>query len=247
MLKLFRNIRRKIIDTGTVSRYLIYAIGEIILVVVGILIALQINNWNENKNNRLEEHQLLRSLKEDLETSLEQLDRKINGTRNIQVLDSTTLILIKESNTNIDSDSLMLLLTGYVAPPTFDPESGTIEEIKNSGKSNIISNPEIRRFISSWSSNLDEVKEIERTFNLFFYNRKKPYLFKYIPYRNNNKQSFGRSNYKMDDKAIFSSIEYENMVHESWVNSGFLESRYLSMRGKIMETLQILETELIKK
>jgi hypothetical protein len=46
MLKFFRRIRRKLLDEGSLRKYLVYAIGEITLVVIGILIALQINNWN---------------------------------------------------------------------------------------------------------------------------------------------------------------------------------------------------------
>lgn len=52
MLKFFRNIRKKLVSEGNISKYLKYAIGEIILVVIGILIALQINNWSEISKNR---------------------------------------------------------------------------------------------------------------------------------------------------------------------------------------------------
>ncbi|CAM4127505.1 DUF6090 family protein [Gillisia limnaea] len=50
MIKFFRNIRKKLIEQGKTTKYLKYAIGEIILVIVGILIALSINNWNDQKN-----------------------------------------------------------------------------------------------------------------------------------------------------------------------------------------------------
>lgn len=51
MIKFFRKIRQNLLSEGKTGKYLKYAIGEIILVVIGILIALQINNWNENRNN----------------------------------------------------------------------------------------------------------------------------------------------------------------------------------------------------
>ena len=57
MLKFFRNIRKNLISNGKTVNYLKYAIGEIILVVIGILIALQINNWNENRKLLSEEKQ----------------------------------------------------------------------------------------------------------------------------------------------------------------------------------------------
>jgi len=60
MLTFFRRIRKGLLDIGAARKYLLYAIGEIALVVIGILIALQINNWNQERLNRLEEQQLLR-------------------------------------------------------------------------------------------------------------------------------------------------------------------------------------------
>ena len=70
MIKFFRNIRQKLVYDGNTGRpalpagrYLKYAFGEIILVVIGILIALQINNWNSNRNEKLNEHKANESLK----------------------------------------------------------------------------------------------------------------------------------------------------------------------------------------
>ncbi|MBK7873993.1 MAG: hypothetical protein IPJ74_26755 [Saprospiraceae bacterium] len=59
MLRFFRNIRRRLLDSGSLRKYLVYAVGEIILVVIGILIALQINNWNEGRKDRKPQIQTL--------------------------------------------------------------------------------------------------------------------------------------------------------------------------------------------
>ncbi|MEO9887119.1 MAG: DUF6090 family protein [Balneola sp.] len=67
MLKFFRKIRQKLLSENKFSKYLIYAIGEIILVVIGILIALQINNWNEQRNTREKELVYLNGIRNDLE------------------------------------------------------------------------------------------------------------------------------------------------------------------------------------
>lgn len=77
MLKFFRKIRRKIIDEGNLKRYLIYAIGEILLVVFGILIALQINQWQQEKQLRTTEKIMLQELYLDLSTNLEILSNSI--------------------------------------------------------------------------------------------------------------------------------------------------------------------------
>src|SRR6056297_1068125 len=66
MITLFRRIRQKLIDSGSVSKYLLYAIGEILLVVIGILIALQVNNWNEERIKLSEEKYFLENLIENV-------------------------------------------------------------------------------------------------------------------------------------------------------------------------------------
>ena len=62
MINFFRKIRQKLLSENKFSIYMLYAIGEIVLVVIGILIALQINNWNEFKKERVKEQKILASL-----------------------------------------------------------------------------------------------------------------------------------------------------------------------------------------
>ena len=70
MIKFFRHIRQKLLSEDRFSKYLLYAIGEIVLVVIGILIALQINNWNENRINNKLELQYLKRLEKDIRESI---------------------------------------------------------------------------------------------------------------------------------------------------------------------------------
>lgn len=71
MIKFFRRIRQKTLTENRFVKYLTYAFGEIILVVIGILIALQINNWNENRKLQKVELKLLVDLKANLESTLD--------------------------------------------------------------------------------------------------------------------------------------------------------------------------------
>lgn len=74
MIKLFRNVRHRLLAEGRLSRYLFYAIGEIVLVVIGILIALQINNWNDARKDRARELGYLRNIREDVSANIRELD-----------------------------------------------------------------------------------------------------------------------------------------------------------------------------
>ena len=81
MLKFFRKIRQNLIDQGDAKRYLLYAIGEILLVMIGILLALQVNNWNENRKAQIQEMETLRDIKKNLESDIVNLDSIISMYR----------------------------------------------------------------------------------------------------------------------------------------------------------------------
>ena len=72
MIKFFRNIRQSLHNEGKTSKYFKYAIGEIVLVVIGILIALQVNNWNENRISFTKKEKLLNALKIEFKSNLTQ-------------------------------------------------------------------------------------------------------------------------------------------------------------------------------
>ena len=77
MIRFFRQIRFKLMTSGNTSKYLKYAIGEIILVVIGILIALQINNWNENRKDNIAIRKVLKEINEDLLEDVTELEKII--------------------------------------------------------------------------------------------------------------------------------------------------------------------------
>ena len=105
MIKFFRIIRQKLLSENKFGKYLTYAIGEIFLVVIGILIALQINNWNEERKDSIKEQQILSQLKEDYEANLKQLDQKLSSRMSIIQAGNEILKYIDQP-TNIHNDRL---------------------------------------------------------------------------------------------------------------------------------------------
>ena len=91
MFRFFRQLRQRLLTDNKISKYLLYAIGEIVLVVIGILIALQINNLNEYRIDREQEKELLTQLKSEYQSNLEQLEAKI-GLRNLMISASIKLL-----------------------------------------------------------------------------------------------------------------------------------------------------------
>jgi len=97
MIKFFRKIRYNLMETGKTGKYLKYAIGEIILVVIGILIALQINNWNENRKQIAEEKEVIASLKEELKNNINKLNYSLEQNSSITAQTKNLLASIKNN------------------------------------------------------------------------------------------------------------------------------------------------------
>lgn len=162
MIKFFRKIRQNLLMENKTSRYFKYAIGEIILVVIGILIALQINTWNQNKENTQQENQILNQLLIEYTNNLNQLNSKINIRQ--EILKSSLILLNyrKKDVNKIEADSFNLRVSRMITRPTFDPELGVTNELNNSGRLYLLKNEALRNKITSFPSFLSEVQEEER-------------------------------------------------------------------------------------
>lgn len=162
MIKFFRKIRKGLLVDNKFSKYLLYAIGEIVLVVIGILIALQINNWNEIRKNKAAEQQLLTSLLQEFESNLIILNNTIETNTNI----FETCVKIGEytgpSFTTLSEKGLSQLMVGaFKYESRYVPNQGTLDEINNSGILSLISDRSLRKAISEWKSQYELVKNQE--------------------------------------------------------------------------------------
>lgn len=113
MIKFFRKIRQKLITENKFSKYVIYAIGEIILVVIGILIALSINNWNTNKINQSESKEFNQRLLNEFSGNLDLADTKIEQMEGIINSSKSILELFNKMPSDDNSKTLDSLL--YIA------------------------------------------------------------------------------------------------------------------------------------
>jgi uncharacterized protein with PQ loop repeat len=153
MIKLFRKIRQNMIKENKASKYLLYAIGEIILVVIGILIALQLNNWNIERLNKIEEQSYLKAIKTDLTKDALRLKQLVS---NIDI----QLITLEKIKKGLTSDTTTInqnvaftnsLLTTF----SFLPEKATIEDLKSSGKLNLLANKIVKDTLLSYYNYVD--------------------------------------------------------------------------------------------
>lgn len=151
MIHLFRNIRRNLLEKNNLKKYLLYAIGEILIVMIGILIALQINNWNANLNLSRTEIEILKQMKNNLRTDLADVGWNIDylNTRK----NANRIVLKSLKNPDNYSDTLKLYYANiYNALPFFSNNTSAFENLKSIGF-NIIKNDSLRIKITELYSN----------------------------------------------------------------------------------------------
>lgn len=142
MLRLFRDIRRKLIVPNNARKYLLYALGEIFLVVIGILIALQINNRNEVNKDRAYEMKMISEINRDLQN---EINRNANGLRLFTEIEFSLNELLKmRTDSDYPRDSLYVHLENLRNAGLFFPYSDGAYEALKSGGLDKITNNELR-------------------------------------------------------------------------------------------------------
>jgi hypothetical protein len=165
------------------GKYFKYAIGEIVLVVIGILIALSINNWNEDRKADKEEQSLFSNLKIDFESRINEL-KEFNSARK----KSTSAILeINKIIANIEnrpSDSIIdKLISTSLNGFKFNEEFKMLDVVFNTGLINDIKNEALKRKLIEWPQEVEEMLEEQRMHNEFIDKNYLPLLSQYISLR----------------------------------------------------------------
>jgi len=150
MIKFFRKIRYNLMSENKTSKYFKYAIGEILLVMIGILLALQVNNWNEKRLQNNLEISYLKSLMEEFQGNLKEVER-------VKTLNAKNMESAVELSNHIGPDTPTLNeieFSKLVAKTMFNeiqyrPGTGILNEVISSGKLSIISNKELKKALAS--------------------------------------------------------------------------------------------------
>ncbi|BAO76275.1 hypothetical protein [Winogradskyella sp. PG-2] len=200
------------------SKYFKYAIGEIILVVIGILIALQINNWNENRKELSEENSIIQNLYYEFSENKKMYDQKIVDTENAKQTGYSIMNLMGKSEALIKKQNIDSLLFTFLEPGEFRPSENTINDLIQSGRLRLLKNKALKLLLYNWQSQLKDSKvAFERT-ELKIDNELVPYLSKHYPLKDIDK--YGALNWKenttlkINKYAIFNDIEFENIIDD---------------------------------
>ena len=163
MIKFFRKIRQKLVTDNSFGKYLIYAFGEIILVVIGILIALQINNSNEDRKIRNQELHYLKNLKTDLNLNISELDKYIS-VRNSRINSANYVLEHFEGKPLTDINTFAFHTTNIYIWQKFSQHDNTFQELVNSGNLTLISNDTIKNGLLNLQALYKKLKNEEEHF-----------------------------------------------------------------------------------
>jgi len=164
MIKFFRNIRKRHLMENKISKYLKYAIGEIVLVVIGILIALSINNWNESRKDAIREKEILQDLKTSLEGDIKnQIERNlIDLTQDIENIE---IIIATIKKREPISPEIEKKFRSLMYSKSFTWEITAYKNLENAG-ANIIKNKTLKNAILRiYNTNYPTCKEYLSNFS----------------------------------------------------------------------------------
>ena len=259
MIRIFRNTRKRLAAENKVMTYLRYAIGEILLVVIGILIALQINNWNEARKTHIKEIALLNQLKSEFQSNLDQLDEKI-AIRNEMITASFKLLGYVDHPAQQNSDSITKYIVPTMLVPTFDP---VINDIMSSGRIQLLQNSKLKELLSRWTSEIVQVTEEEVSWRVYK-EKNESLIASLIPLRtvfnkywqNNTmelfyldkgtsvKFNFKNSAHNFCTAKLLENSDFENYIVTCASFSKIANIQSVSLRKRIIEILDLIKKEL---
>jgi len=150
MIKFFRKIRQQLLAQNRISKYLFYAIGEIVLVVIGILIALSINTWNNNRLDREKEVQFLSEIKSNLEQDLNSAEAVLTFNRKKDSAIDMAFKIMGEASKEKLPVSLMKLFPFLTEYQVFLANSVAFDNMTSSESIALVSNDSLRKRLSNY-------------------------------------------------------------------------------------------------
>ena len=153
MIKFFRRIRRQLLAENKFSKYFFYAVGEIVLVVIGILIALQINNWNQNRLNRIEEKNYYSNIKRQLDEDKNGIISSVDYNNSFLEQYEYALRIIEKKDRSA-ADSLATITLNLMKTSDFHRQSNIYQSLVNSGEIKLLRNQRI----------IERLQQLEETY-----------------------------------------------------------------------------------
>ncbi len=253
------------VKEGRVSKYLLYAVGEIALVMIGILLALQVNTWNESRKERAEEVAILEQVRIEFRSNLKQLDEKID-IRDRQLAAAQDLLHFIDYPATRAQDSVEKAIISTIPFATFDP---IVNDLAAAGSLRLIQSDSLKLLLSQWTSELVQVVESEVVWVNYRNNIYIPFLIENTQLRTGRsaamKRNFlgqflidvdnddamgtrinelGPSHYEYSAEDLLNNPDFEDHLVRCIVTNNISNVQSFILRKRILLILNILDKEL---
>ncbi len=245
MIKFFRKIRQNLLTENKLSKYILYALGESILVVIGILIALQINTWNQNRLALNEERTILKNINTEFLQSRESLKGAVVEAEAASNSGKILFNLIGKERKVIKKYNIDSLFFSALEPGSFRPSENTISDLLQSGRLQILKNSNLKDLLYLWARGMKDYESTLKRTEIKIDDELVPYLTE--KYSMKDIDMHGRLDWKVktqlsiDKLQIFKDIKFENIL-DDYLYRGSGNRNNLYELEKIIEAI-IKETE----
>lgn len=257
MIKLFRRIRQGLIAKNNVSSYFLYALGEIVLVVIGILIALAINNSVETQKLRAKEQNYLIGLQNEFEISRSKLEELISvNSQNYEGAKTMLDYISGDKKWPGEADFSKLMIKTFSYDVSFNPNNSLLDEMINSGSLKDISNNQLRIRLTTWISTLEDIARQENDLDVqrervVDFLRRGDYSLRTIfdlSGLSENVFDLTVADKHSSNLSILQSREFENNLLLFLLTSQATEkSHYAPLLQDLTEILDLIKKEIIEK
>ena len=233
MIKFFRNTRKQLLTENKFTKYLFYALGEIILVVIGILIALQINNWNNRRIEKEEEKKSYRNIKRQIEDDRKELSdaKAFNNYFSATYKHANKIIRVQDFT---KSDSLALIAMGLSQYSDFNSSGNIYETLVNSGNIKLLKNDEITSLIQQLETTYIYANKLETIHWEIIINELSPTLRGVVNF----------DAFKAVKPEKLYEVEMQNIFVESIYLTSAKDTVYSKALREIDTIIKLIDTEL---
>lgn len=236
MIKFFRRIRQRIVTenksafaSDRLSRYVIYAVGEILLVVIGILIALSINNWNQHRINENKELDLIKALDKELAVNQEYISERITELTREENRGKQLIKLTGPSSSGVSTDSLSRLLLGLIYQRPYSPIVAKYQHIMSSDDNNLIENDSLNQLLFEYQAQLDLVsyEQFEMRENIILYLQEKFSTLHVLRIQSINifdnlkNEDYTNNYFDVDPDVILTDKKFQSMIVTRYEANGY--------------------------
>ncbi|MDH7912333.1 hypothetical protein [Winogradskyella sp. SYSU M77433] len=241
MIKFFRKRRQDLLSKGKTGKYFKYAIGEIILVVIGILIALQVNNWNTNRVDNQELQKSLENLHAEFTINEQIISKAIKANDSVIETAKRLINLMNLERELLTNENTDKLLFDIFENGNLEVTENSILEILQSNKLQKIKNDSLKKLIVEWTQKRNRIAFTGKNVS-----EKDEYLLKYLMkrYPLKNIDAYGvlqwkeSSTIEIDKYLIFYDIEFENIIDDYLYNIVNFNMRLKSLKENVNQIIE---------